>query len=112
MNKSYKTIKSYIKKLMNQKVMDTISFIPKFCEKCGSYSSKFHQGIWCNRCPGKIVEFPEITWKDHLDKCRIYGSGGDNDLWFFLCKKFDNEDWENKDINDKITKALKELGIR
>lgn len=28
----------------------------KLCEKCDSPSSKMHQGIWCDNCPGQMID--------------------------------------------------------
>lgn len=62
-----------------------------FCEVCGAYSSKKHQGVWCGHCPGKMRGY-KMTWAGCMIKAKPHGTGWYNGLWgymsFYKVKEF------------------------
>lgn len=61
---------------------------PKFCNICGGYSSKKHQGVWCEHCPGKMVPVENMTMEKCIRKTRKqHGSGWVNGFYCELCEK-------------------------
>lgn len=55
---------SWIKRKLRSKVSEY--YMPRHCEKCGWYDSQKHEGLWCSRCPGKMVDMPELCWAQSI----------------------------------------------
>ena len=66
--------------LLRSTVKECIGRAPFICKECRGFSSKKHQNVWCTKCPGQMIEYPEMTWAAIMqigyEKRRLYWANG------------------------------------
>jgi len=48
--------------LLRSTVRECTGISPFICGNCRGFSSKKHQNVWCMKCPGQMIEYPDMTW--------------------------------------------------
>ncbi len=94
-----------IRKLLNSRWQDVFGQPLKLCDKCGHYGSTRHQGIWCNRCPGKMI-ITNYVVKFAMENYSKYGSGVKNSFWAHLAEVAGEVDWDKEDKYTRYSKGM------